>query len=231
MIELKKVGRVFRTSEVETIALENVNISIEKGEFVAIMGPSGCGKSTLLNIMGLLDRPTEGEVILKGTPTGSLSDRRAAAFRNRTVGFVFQSFHLIPSLNVLQNVEMPLLYCGMSEGKRHERARQLLEQVGMSHRLRHLPSQLSGGHPAGRRAYGQPGLAHECRDYATAAPTEPKGGAHHRYGDSQRGAGPSGRPHHPLLRRAASRVIFPRFRDFDVSIFRCFDITTSNKKE
>ena len=145
MIELKKVGRVFRTSEVETIALENVNISIEKGEFVAIMGPSGCGKSTLLNIMGLLDRPTEGEVILKGTPTGSLSDRQAAAFRNRTVGFVFQSFHLIPSLNVLQNVEMPLLYCGMSEGKRHERARQLLEQVGMSHRLRHLPSQLSGG--------------------------------------------------------------------------------------
>lgn len=145
MIELKKVGRVFRTSEVETIALENVNISIEKGEFVAIMGPSGCGKSTLLNIMGLLDRPTEGEVILKGTPTGGLSDRRAAAFRNQTVGFVFQSFHLIPSLNVLQNVEMPLLYCGMSEGKRHERARQLLEQVGMSHRLRHLPSQLSGG--------------------------------------------------------------------------------------
>ena len=145
MIELKKVGRVFRTSEVETIALENVNISIEKGEFVAIMGPSGCGKSTLLNIMGLLDRPTEGEVILKGTPTGSLSDRRAAAFRNQTVGFVFQSFHLIPSLNVLQNVEMPLLYCGMSEGKRHERARHLLEQVGMSHRLRHLPSQLSGG--------------------------------------------------------------------------------------
>lgn len=145
MIELKKVGRVFRTSEVETIALENVNISIEKGEFVAIMGPSGCGKSTLLNIMGLLDRPTEGEVILKGTTTGSLSDRQAAAFRNQTVGFVFQSFHLIPSLNVLQNVEMPLLYCGMSEGKRHERARQLLEQVGMSHRLRHLPSQLSGG--------------------------------------------------------------------------------------
>ncbi|MBQ7182040.1 MAG: ABC transporter ATP-binding protein [Bacteroidaceae bacterium] len=145
MIELKGVGRVFRTSEVETIALENVNISIGKGEFVAIMGPSGCGKSTLLNIMGLLDRPTEGEVILNGTPTGSLSDRRAAAFRNSTVGFVFQSFHLIPSLNVLQNVEMPLLYCGMSEGKRRERARQLLEQVGMSHRLRHLPSQLSGG--------------------------------------------------------------------------------------
>ena len=145
MIELKGVGRVFRTSEVETIALENVNISVEGGEFVAVMGPSGCGKSTLLNIMGLLDRPTEGEVILKGKPTGSLSDREAAAFRNRTVGFVFQSFHLIPSLNVLQNVEMPLLYCGMSEGKRHERARQLLEQVGMSHRLRHLPSQLSGG--------------------------------------------------------------------------------------
>ncbi len=145
MIELKRVGRVFRTSEVETIALENVNISVEQGEFVAVMGPSGCGKSTLLNIMGLLDRPTEGEVILKGTPTGSLSDRQAAAFRNKTVGFVFQSFHLIPSLNVQQNVEMPLLYCGMSEGKRHERARQLLEQVGMSHRLRHLPSQLSGG--------------------------------------------------------------------------------------
>lgn len=145
MIELKRVGRVFRTSEVETIALENVNISVKHGEFVAVMGPSGCGKSTLLNIMGLLDRPTEGEVILNGTPTDRLSDRQAAAFRNRTVGFVFQSFHLIPSLNVLQNVEMPLLYCGMSEGKRHERARQLLEQVGMSHRLRHMPGQLSGG--------------------------------------------------------------------------------------
>ena len=121
VIKLKEINKIYRTDEVETQALENVNIEVQKGEFLSIMGPSGCGKSTLLNIMGLLDRPTEGEVILKGTPTGSLSDRRAAAFRNQTVGFVFQSFHLIPSLNVLQNVEMPLLYCGMSEGKRHER--------------------------------------------------------------------------------------------------------------
>ena len=145
IIELKEIGKVFRTSEIETVALENVNISIKRGEFVAVMGPSGCGKSTLLNIIGLLDQPTSGTVTIDGTTGSRLRDSEMAAFRNRTIGFVFQSFHLIQSLNVVDNVEMPLLYSGMSARQRRERAEELLRQVGMSHRLHHLPSQLSGG--------------------------------------------------------------------------------------
>lgn len=145
MIELKEVGKVFRTSEIETVALENVNIKIDKGEFVAVMGPSGCGKSTLLNIMGLLDRPTSGTVTINGTPGKGMKDGKMSAFRNKTIGFVFQSFHLIQSLNVVDNVEMPLLYSGMNAKQRRARAEEVLKQVGMSHRMRHLPSQLSGG--------------------------------------------------------------------------------------
>lgn len=145
IIELKEVGKVFRTSEIETVALENVNINIKRGEFVAVMGPSGCGKSTLLNIIGLLDQPTSGTVTIDGTAGGGLRDSEMAAFRNRTIGFVFQSFHLIQSLNVVDNVEMPLLYSGMNAHQRRQRAEEVLQQVGMSHRLHHLPSQLSGG--------------------------------------------------------------------------------------
>ena len=145
IIELKEIGKVFRTSEIETIALENVNINIKRGEFVAVMGPSGCGKSTLLNIIGLLDQPTSGTVTIDGTAGNGLRDSEMAAFRNRTIGFVFQSFHLIQSLNVVDNVEMPLLYSGMSAHQRRQRAEEVLQQVGMSHRLHHLPSQLSGG--------------------------------------------------------------------------------------
>lgn len=145
IIELKEVGKVFRTSEIETVALENVNINIKRGEFVAVMGPSGCGKSTLLNIIGLLDQPTSGTVTIDGTAGNGLRDSEMAAFRNRTIGFVFQSFHLIQSLNVVDNVEMPLLYSGMSAHQRRQRAEEVLQQVGMSHRLHHLPSQLSGG--------------------------------------------------------------------------------------
>ena len=145
IIELKEIGKVFRTSEIETVALENVNISIKRGEFVAVMGPSGCGKSTLLNIIGLLDQPTTGTVTIDGTSGNGLRDSEMAAFRNRTIGFVFQSFHLIQSLNVVDNVEMPLLYSGMSARQRRQRAEEVLRQVGMSHRLHHLPSQLSGG--------------------------------------------------------------------------------------
>lgn len=145
MIELKEIGKVFRTSEIETVALENVNISVKKGEFVAVMGPSGCGKSTLLNIIGMLDKPTTGTVTINGTSGEGLKDSEMAEFRNKTIGFVFQSFHLIQSLNVIDNVEIPLLYSGMSAKQRRARAEELLRKVGMSHRMRHLPSQLSGG--------------------------------------------------------------------------------------
>lgn len=145
IIELKEIGKVFRTSEIETVALENVNIKIKQGEFVAVMGPSGCGKSTLLNIIGLLDQPTNGTVTISGTTGSGMKDSELAAFRNRTIGFVFQSFHLIQSLSVVDNVEMPLLYAGMTARQRRQRAEEVLQQVGMSHRMRHLPSQLSGG--------------------------------------------------------------------------------------
>lgn len=145
MIELKEIGKVFRTSEIETIALDNVNIKINKGEFVAVMGPSGCGKSTLLNIIGMLDKPTSGTVTINGTSGEGMKDSEMAAFRNSTIGFIFQSFHLIQSLNVIDNVEMPLLYAGMSARERRKRAEEVLRQVGMSHRMRHMPSQLSGG--------------------------------------------------------------------------------------
>lgn len=145
MIQLKEIGKVFRTSEIETVALDNVNINIGKGEFVAVMGPSGCGKSTLLNIIGMLDKPTSGTVTIDGTSGEGMSDSEMAAFRNRTIGFVFQSFHLIQSLNVIDNVEMPLVYSGMGAAERRRRAEDVLSMVGMSHRMRHLPSQLSGG--------------------------------------------------------------------------------------
>ncbi len=146
IIQVKDVNKIYRTNEVETLALENVNISIEKGEFVSIMGPSGCGKSTLLNIIGLLDSPTSGIVEIDGKTTTGMSDRQLAAFRNRYLGFVFQSFHLIPSLNVTDNVELPLIYRkGVSDKERVARAREVLDRVGLAHRMRHMPGQLSGG--------------------------------------------------------------------------------------
>ncbi|MDE6497630.1 MAG: ABC transporter ATP-binding protein, partial [Muribaculaceae bacterium] len=146
MIELKEVDKIFRTDEVETQALQNININVEKGEFVSIMGPSGCGKSTLLNIMGLLDTPSSGTVTLCGTRATDMSDSALAAFRNAKLGFVFQSFHLINSLNVLDNVELPLLYrSGLCASERRARAKEVLERVGLSHRMKHRPTQLSGG--------------------------------------------------------------------------------------
>ncbi|MDE5912259.1 MAG: ATP-binding cassette domain-containing protein, partial [Muribaculaceae bacterium] len=136
MIQLSEINKIYRTDEIETQALENVNIDIEKGEFVSVMGPSGCGKSTLLNIIGLLDTPTSGTVEISGTQVTGMSDKKLSAFRNKTLGFVFQSFHLINSLNVMDNVEIPLIYRGgMSASARHERARQVLERVGLTHRL------------------------------------------------------------------------------------------------
>ena len=145
MIELKGINKIYRTDEIETQALENVNLEVQKGEFLSIMGPSGCGKSTLLNIMGLLDTPTSGTITINGTTTEGMGDKELAAFRNRTLGFVFQSFHLINSLNVLDNVELPLLYRKMSASERTALAKNVLERVGLSHRMRHMPTQLSGG--------------------------------------------------------------------------------------
>ena len=145
MIELKGINKIYRTDEIETQALENVNLTVEKGEFLSIMGPSGCGKSTLLNIMGLLDTPTSGTITINGTTTEGMGDKELAAVRNKTLGFVFQSFHLINSLNVLDNVELPLLYRKMSASERTALAKQVLERVGLSHRMRHMPTQLSGG--------------------------------------------------------------------------------------
>ena len=145
MIELKGINKIYRTDEIETQALENVNLEVQKGEFLSIMGPSGCGKSTLLNIMGLLDTPTSGTITINGTTTEGMGDKELAAFRNKTLGFVFQSFHLINSLNVIDNVELPLLYRKMSASERTALAKSVLERVGLSHRMRHMPTQLSGG--------------------------------------------------------------------------------------
>lgn len=146
IIEVKEVSKVYRTKEIETLALENVNITVEQGEFVSIMGPSGCGKSTLLNIIGLLDNPTGGTVTLMNESTGKMNDSRLSRFRNRNIGFVFQSFHLIPSLNVADNVGLPLVYRGgMSSKERHEKVVSVLTRLGLSHRMRHYPAQLSGG--------------------------------------------------------------------------------------
>ena len=145
MIKLTSINKIYRTEEIETQALENVNLEVQKGEFLSIMGPSGCGKSTLLNIMGLLDTPTSGTIEINGTRTENMGDKELAAFRNQTLGFVFQSFHLINSLNVIDNVELPLLYRKMSSSERTALAKQVLERVGLSHRMKHMPTQLSGG--------------------------------------------------------------------------------------
>ena len=145
LISMQGVTKIYRTKEIETVALEGVNLDVHEGEFLSVMGPSGCGKSTMLNIMGLLDVPTEGKVIISEQQTQQMNDGAMAEFRNRMLGFVFQSFHLINSLNVLDNVELPLLYRKSTEKSRRETARAVLEKVGLSHRTKHFPSQLSGG--------------------------------------------------------------------------------------
>ena len=145
MIKLTGVNKIYRTDSVETQALENVNIEVHKGEFLSIMGPSGCGKSTLLNIMGLLDKPTSGTIEIAGTTVDQMTEKELAAFRNNTLGFVFQSFHLINSLNVIDNVELPLLYMGVPKKERRKLVKEVIERVAMTHRAQHFPSQLSGG--------------------------------------------------------------------------------------
>ena len=146
MIKLSGINKIYRTNEIETQALENVNLEVKTGEFLSIMGPSGCGKSTLLNIIGLLDSPSSGTIEINGKLIDTkMSDKALAKFRNETLGFVFQSFHLIPSLNVIDNVQLPLMYRGISHKESIERAKAVLNRVGLSHRLHHMPSQLSGG--------------------------------------------------------------------------------------
>jgi len=162
MIRLMNLEKVYRTKEIETVALENVNIEVKEGEFLSIMGPSGCGKSTLLNIIGLLDIPTNGSIEINGVKTEGLNDSELAAFRNKQLGFVFQSFHLVNSLNVIDNVELPLLYRRMSASERRKMAQTVLEKVGLSHRMRHFPTQLSGGQcqrvAIARAIVGNPGI-------------------------------------------------------------------------
>ena len=145
MIQLDNIRKVFRTEEVETIALGGVTMSVNEGEFVAIMGPSGCGKSTLLNILGLLDNPCEGSYKLAGTEVADLKEKERTQIRKGQVGFVFQSFNLIDELNVEQNVELPLKYVGVPKKEREQRVEEMLRRMGLSHRAKHYPNQLSGG--------------------------------------------------------------------------------------
>nr|WP_068888756.1 ABC transporter ATP-binding protein [Pedobacter panaciterrae] len=146
MIQLLNIEKIYRTNTIETTALNNINININKGEFVSIMGPSGCGKSTLLNIMGLLDAPTGGSITMDNQSVTSFSRKKLAAFRNLKLGFIFQSYHLINDLSVIDNVELPLLYrSGISGAERRKKALDALEKVGLSARTKHYPNQLSGG--------------------------------------------------------------------------------------
>jgi len=145
MIHLQNIEKVYRTSTVETLALNSINLEVAKGEFLSIMGPSGCGKSTLLNIIGLLDAPSKGHVKIDNQNTDHLKDKQLAHFRNQKLGFIFQSYHLINDLQVLDNVELPLLYRTTTAKERRKRASEALEKVGLANRMKHFPTQLSGG--------------------------------------------------------------------------------------
>jgi putative ABC transport system ATP-binding protein len=145
MIQLQHIEKVYRTDRIETVALADVNLTVGEGEFISIMGPSGCGKSTLLNVMGLLDVPTKGTVQINGSPIATYRDTALAALRNKEIGFVFQTFHLVSDLTVLDNVQIPLLYRRMSNRERRRLAEAALDRVGLAARMHHFPSQLSGG--------------------------------------------------------------------------------------
>ena len=145
LISLTGIKKVFYTDEVETHALSDIHLEIQRGEYLAIAGPSGCGKTTLLSILGLLDSPTDGTYVLDGQPVAKLSAADRARVRNRQIGFIFQAFNLIGDLTVYENVELPLTYRGMPAEERRRRVQSALERVGMSHRMKHFPAQLSGG--------------------------------------------------------------------------------------
>jgi putative ABC transport system ATP-binding protein len=145
MIETRNLKKIYTTGEVETTALDNVNLKIKEGEFAAIMGPSGCGKSSLLNILGLIDNPTEGQYYFLGEEVAGYSEKRRAELRKRNVGYVFQSFNLVDELTVYENIELPLLYIKKPQEERRDRVLEVLEQLKLAHRQGHFPKQLSGG--------------------------------------------------------------------------------------
>jgi putative ABC transport system ATP-binding protein len=162
MINLQQVSKLYRTDRVETTALDNINLEIGKGEFISVMGPSGCGKSTLLNLIGLLDEPSRGKVALDGKSIDRYGDRALAQVRNERLGFIFQQFHLVSDLSVVDNVEIPLLYRRMSNSERRKSALAALDRVGLASRTRHFPTQLSGGQQQrvaiARAIVGKPGI-------------------------------------------------------------------------
>ena len=145
MIKTVNLQKIFRTEEVQTLALNNVDMEVDNGEFVAIMGPSGCGKSTLLTILGLLDNPTSGEYYLNGTEVSKYTESQRTNLRKGVIGFVFQSFNLIDELNVYENIELPLLYMGIPSAERKKRVEEAMQRMGIMHRSKHFPQQLSGG--------------------------------------------------------------------------------------
>lgn len=145
LIDLRNINKTYRNGDQELKVLKNINLTVEEGEFVAIMGPSGSGKSTLMNIIGMLDRPSTGEYFLENEDVANLGDKKLAKVRNNQIGFVFQQFFLLSKLNALQNVELPLIYAGASQGSRKNLAKQYLEKVDLDTRMTHLPSELSGG--------------------------------------------------------------------------------------
>ena len=145
LIDLRNINKTYRNGDQELKVLKNINLTVEEGEFVAIMGPSGSGKSTLMNIIGMLDRTTTGEYFLGNEDVANLGDKKLAKVRNNQIGFVFQQFFLLSKLNALQNVELPLIYAGASQGSRRNLAKQYLEKVDLGTRMTHLPSELSGG--------------------------------------------------------------------------------------
>lgn len=145
MLKLHNMYKVYRTDEVETVALNGVNLEIDQGEFVAVMGPSGCGKSTLLNIVGLLDNPSDGDYLFFDENVAGYSESRRSAIRKKNIGFIFQSFNLIDELSVAENIELALLYHDIPASERKERVAAVMDKVGIAHRAKHMPSQLSGG--------------------------------------------------------------------------------------
>jgi putative ABC transport system ATP-binding protein len=145
MLKLHDLYKVYRTDEVETVALDGVNLEIDQGEFVAVMGPSGCGKSTLLNVIGMLDNPTGGAYRFFDEDVADYSETKLSAIRKKNIGFIFQSFNLIDELNVAENVELALLYHSMSSGQRKQRVAEVMDRMGIAHRAKHMPGQLSGG--------------------------------------------------------------------------------------